>query len=148
MHEPASPWVERATAELARAGYRRGGARQAVIELLASQTCALSAVDIEEALRAGDRRVARASVYRILDELERLDLVARVEFVRGMARYEPAHGDARRHHDHLVCDDCGELIPFRDEELERTLRRVSERVPFAVEEHEVVLHGRCGSCSS
>ena len=100
MHELASPWVERATAELARAGYRRGGARQAVVELLGSQTCALSAVDIEEALREGDRRVARASVYRILDELE------------------------------------------------RTLRRVSERVPFAVEEHEVVLHGRCGSCSS
>jgi Fur family transcriptional regulator, ferric uptake regulator len=65
-----------------------------------------------------------------------------------MARYEPAHGDAGRHHDHLVCDDCGELIPFRDEELELTLRRVSERVPFAVQEHEVVLHGRCGSCGS
>jgi Fur family transcriptional regulator, ferric uptake regulator len=86
-------------------------------------------------------------VYRILDELERLELVARVELVRGMTRYEPAHGDTRRHHDHLVCDGCGELIPFRDEELERTLRRVSERVPFAVDEHEVVLHGRCGSCS-
>lgn len=147
--EPGSrDWVERARAQLARAGYRRGGARQAVIELLAGQDCALSAPDIEDALRAGDRSVARASVYRILDELERLDLVARVDLVRGMARYEPTHGDAGRHHDHLVCDDCGELIPFRDEELERTLRRVSERVPFAVQEHEVVLHGRCGSCGS
>ena len=102
MHEPASPWVERATAELARAGYRRGGARQAVIELLGSQTCALSAVDIEEALREGDRRVARASVYRILDELERLDLVARVELVRGMARYEPAHADGAHPSTHRV----------------------------------------------
>jgi Fur family ferric uptake transcriptional regulator len=148
MDEPASLWVERASSELARAGYRRGGARQAVIELLGSQSCALSAVDIEEALRDGDRSVARASVYRILDELERLDLVGRVELVRGVTRYEPAHGDARRHHDHLVCDGCGELIPFRDEELERTLRRVSQRVPFAVDEHEVVLHGRCGSCGS
>jgi Fur family ferric uptake transcriptional regulator len=148
MDEPASLWVERARSELARAGYRRGGARQAVIELLGGQSCALSAVDIEEALRDGDRSVARASVYRILDELERLDLVGRVELVRGVTRYEPAHGDARRHHDHLVCDGCGELIPFRDEELERTLRRVSQRVPFAVDEHEVVLHGRCGSCGS
>jgi Fur family transcriptional regulator, ferric uptake regulator len=143
----STEWVEHAGEELARAGYRRGGARQAVLELLAAQDCALSAVDIEDALRRGDRKVARASVYRILDELVQLDLVARVELGRGMARYEPAHDDAKRHHDHLVCDGCGELIPFRDEELERTLRRVSERVPFVVEEHEVVLHGRCGSCS-
>jgi Fur family transcriptional regulator, ferric uptake regulator len=142
----STAWVDHASAELARAGYRRGGARQAVLELLASQDCALSALDIEDALRGGDRRVARASVYRILDELVQLDLVARVDLGRGTARYEPAHDDARHHHDHLVCDGCGELIPFRDEELERALRRVSERVPFEVAEHEVVLHGRCGSC--
>jgi len=47
MDEPASAWVQRASTELARAGYRRGGARQAVIELLGSQSCALAAVDIE-----------------------------------------------------------------------------------------------------
>jgi Fur family transcriptional regulator, ferric uptake regulator len=46
MDEPATAWVQRASTELTRAGYRRGGARQAVVELLGSQSCALSAVDI------------------------------------------------------------------------------------------------------
>jgi Fur family ferric uptake transcriptional regulator len=143
---PHDDWAQEARDRLAGAGYRRGGARRAVVELLASERCALSAPEIEDALRSGQRRVARASVYRVLDELERLGLVARIEVGRGMARYEAVHHDAGRHHDHFVCDECGDITPFRDEELERTLRRVAGRVAFTVDEHEVVLHGHCDAC--
>jgi Fur family ferric uptake transcriptional regulator len=67
-------WTERAEATLAAAGHRRGGARRALLELLDRQECALTAQEIEDALRVRDkseRVVSRASVYRILDELER-----------------------------------------------------------------------------
>jgi Fur family ferric uptake transcriptional regulator len=142
----SSDWAERAAGRLADAGYRRGGARQAVIDLLASQPCALSALEIEEALRTSARQVARASVYRVLDELEQLKLVARIEVGQGISRYEALHPHGAHHHHHLVCDDCGEVIPFEDEELERTIDRVARRVAFDVAEHEIVLHGSCGDC--
>ena len=138
-------WAGLAADSLARAGYRRGGARRAVVELLAAQPCALSAPEIEDALRHGERRVARASIYRVLEELVQLGLVTRIEVGHGMARYEAVH-DGARHHDHLVCDSCGEITPFRDEELERTLRRVAGRVALAVDEHEVILRGHCDTC--
>lgn len=138
-------WAGLAADSLTQAGYRRGGARRAVVELLAAQPCALSAPEIEDALRNGERRVARASIYRVLDELVRLDLVTRIELGQGMARYEAVREGAR-HHDHLVCDSCGDVTPFRDEELERTLRRVAGRVALAVDEHEVILHGHCETC--
>lgn len=60
---PASQaWVERAESALAAAGRKRGGARRALLELLARQTCALTALEIEDALRAGGaaRRADRA----------------------------------------------------------------------------------------
>ena len=139
-------WAVLAAQRLAQAGYRRGGARQAVVDLLAGQACALSALDIEDALRGADRQVGRASVYRVLDELEQLKLVQRLQVGQGIARYEPLHPGGAHHHHHLVCDDCGEVIPFADEELERTLARVAERVAFEVADHEIVLHGSCGSC--
>ena len=64
-------WVERAELALAAAGRKRGGARRALLELLAGEQCALTAVEIEDALRGrSSRPVSRASVYRILDELE------------------------------------------------------------------------------
>src|SRR3954465_8993067 len=83
-------WCEHALDRLSGAGYRRGGARQAVIELLDEQRCALSALDIEDQLRANaGRRVGRASIYRVLDELVSLDLLTRVDVGDGVARYEP-----------------------------------------------------------
>ena len=139
-------WAGLAGEKLAEAGYRRGGARQAVVDLLAGQSCALSALDIEEALRTGERQVGRASVYRVLDELEQLKLVQRLQVGQGIARYEPLHPGGDHHHHHLVCDACGDVIPFADEELERTLGRVADRVAFEVADHEIVLHGTCGAC--
>jgi Fur family transcriptional regulator, ferric uptake regulator len=140
-------WVDRAEVALAAAGHKRGGARRAVVELLDGQECALTAVEIEDALRAHgkSRRVSRASVYRILDELERLRLVQRVETGQSMVRYERVCGHAEHHH-HLVCDSCGLVMPFSDEALERAIETLSERVPLAVSEHEIVLHGSCRSC--
>jgi Fur family ferric uptake transcriptional regulator len=123
-----------------------GAARQAVLELLDTQPCALSAVDIEAALRAGPRPVGRASVYRILDELERLGLVQRLQVGQAMARYEPIRGEHEHHH-HLVCDSCGSVTPFTDPGLERAIERLSRRVPMRVAEHEIVLHGSCRDCS-
>jgi Fur family ferric uptake transcriptional regulator len=138
-------WTERAEGALAAAGRKRGGARRALLELLESHTCALTAVEIEDALRERKRRVSRASVYRILDELERLGLVQRVETGQAMVRYERV-SEGREHHHHLVCDCCGQVTPFADEELERAIQRLSKRVPLNVSEHEIVLHGSCEQC--
>jgi len=140
-------WAEHATTQLAAAGHRRGGAREAVIELLDAQTCALTALEIEAALRAG-RRVGRASVYRVLDELESLGLVSRVDVGDGVARYEPQRPQGAEHHHHLVCDGCGRLTPFQDDALEQAIRRLAERVAFDVSDHDVTLHGSCERCSS
>jgi Fur family transcriptional regulator, ferric uptake regulator len=139
-------WAASAARALSNAGYRRGGARRAILELLDEQTCALSAVEIERALSDRRREVSRASVYRVMDELEEIGLVQRVEIGQGIVRYEPVrHGHG--HHHHLVCDHCGRLEPFTDEGLERAIRRLSERLPAKVSEHEIVLHGACEDCA-
>ncbi len=170
-------WLERAELTLAAAGHRRGGARRALLELLARQACALSAQEIENALSArgasrstgargpaegkrqdaherGERGVlrrvpgvSRASVYRILDELERLGLVQRVETGQAMVRYERVCAREQHHH-HLVCDECGVVMPFSDAGLERAIETLSERVPLTVSEHEIVLHGACRDCAA
>jgi Fur family transcriptional regulator, ferric uptake regulator len=142
-------WIERAEATLAAAGHKRGGARRAVVELLDNQRCALTAVEIEDALRGkgARRRVSRASVYRILDELERLGLVQRVETGQAMVRYERVC-EHEEHHHHLVCDECGVVMPFSDTALESAIETLSERVPLKVSEHEIVLHGSCSDCAA
>lgn len=140
-------WVERARRTLAAAGRKRGGARAAVIELLGGESCALSALEIEDRLRRrGSRAVSRASIYRILDDLQELGLVQRVETRQAMVRYERV-GAHEEHHHHLVCDRCGRVMPFSDRALERAISSVSSRVPLEVAEHEIVLRGACRDCA-
>jgi Fur family transcriptional regulator, ferric uptake regulator len=138
-------WAERAVDVLAQAGYRRGGARRAIVELLGEQDCALSAAEIGELLAARRHEVSRASVYRVLEELEGLDLLQRIEVGQGIVRYEPAGAGAGHHH-HLVCERCGRLEPFTDPGLERAIRRVSAQVPMRAHGHEIVIRGECADC--
>jgi Fur family ferric uptake transcriptional regulator len=139
-----SEWAEHARAVLDQAGHRKGGARNAIIDLLAEQSCALSALEIEDRLRASKRGVARASIYRILDLLQDRGLVASLE-LGDATRYELID-PAGAHHHHLLCDTCGRLMPFDDGDLERSIDRLARRLGFDTHEHEVILRGKCSAC--
>jgi Fur family ferric uptake transcriptional regulator len=140
-------WRDHVHAELARAGLKRGGARERVIELMASQPCALSAVEIEDALRAQGHAVGRASIYRVLDLLVEHGLAERVTVGDGQARFELVQPSGEHHH-HLVCDQCGRLVAFDDPGLERAIDRLSSRLGVRVEHHDVLLRGACERCGA
>jgi len=135
-------WTELALTALRRAGYRAGGARRQVIELLGGEECALTALEIDRRLDS----VGRASVYRALEQLEQLGLVQRLEVGGEAAGYERRDPGGEHHH-HLVCERCGAVVPFADEDLERAIDAVSDASAFRVLSHEVVLRGSCGACA-
>ena len=140
-----SAWRNHALHRLDSAGYRRGEARSAVVELLSKQHCALTAQEIGDALRRSRRSVGLASVYRALEVLTDLKLIQRLEMGQGVARYEALEPSGEHHH-HLVCDRCGNVVPFDDSELELSISRLSNRLEFDVDEHDVVLRGACAAC--
>ncbi len=90
-----------------------GGARTAVVEALAGHDCAVTALDLDDELRAPPPPVGRASVYRALEQLEQLGLVQRIEVCRGTAGYERVDPTGHHHH-HAICRDCGRMVPFED----------------------------------
>ena len=147
MAEPqALEWSEEAQRALRNAGHRAGGARSAVVELLAGQSCCLSAQEISEGLRAQGTDVGLASVYRALDLLHEMHLVQRVEIGDRGARYEPVVPGGEHHH-HAVCDYCGRVTAFEDDRLERTLERLAGRLRHSMSGHDIVIHGACARCS-
>ncbi|MGC1853441.1 MAG: Fur family transcriptional regulator [Solirubrobacterales bacterium] len=140
-------WEQHALEALGKAGYRRGGARTAVVEALARHDCAVTALELEKELRRRKVSVGRASVYRALELLEELGLVQRFEAARGIASYERVNPNGHHHH-HAICRRCGRVEPFEDRDLERAIEQVSGQVPFEVAEHDVVLRGLCESCAN
>lgn len=138
-------WSEHVHTVLSDAGLKRGGARERVIELLAAEPCALSAVEIEDSLRAAGRPTGRASVYRVLELLAEHGLVERVEVGDGQTRFERSQPDGDHHH-HLVCEQCGRLVAFDDPGLEHAIDRLSERLGVTIDSHDVLLRGACERC--
>jgi Fe2+ or Zn2+ uptake regulation protein len=136
----AADWVGHANETLARGGYRASAPRAAVVAALADLGCSVTAKEI-----ADRGEVGLASVYRTLELLERLRLARRVDAGEGTARYEPVD-PAGTHHHHLVCDRCGEVAAFEDVDLERAIARLSDKVAFSIDAHDVTLRGECPAC--
>jgi Fur family transcriptional regulator, ferric uptake regulator len=141
-----SDWTTHALATLEREGYRPGAARRTVVELLGRQRCCLSAKEITEQLRAEGSGVGLASVYRALEVLDELRLVQRLDAGEGVVRYEPAHAGGDHHH-HIVCDTCGGVATYEDDQLERAIGELAGRLSWSVDSHDVVLRGRCPRCA-
>src|SRR5260221_12159234 len=90
-------WAEHAVAALLAARYRHGGARTAVVEALARHDCAVTALELDDELRRRKPAVGRASIYRALEQLERLGLLRRLRGSPGTSGHDrlepggPAH---------------------------------------------------------
>lgn len=140
-------WKTLAGDALRRAGHRSGGAREAVVEQLARESCCVTAQQL--VARIGGRQagagVGIASVYRALDLLAGIGLVQRVELGEGAARFEAVMPGGEHHH-HVVCERCGRLTAFEDEGLERAIARLAARLGHVVSSHDVLLHGTCERC--
>jgi Fur family ferric uptake transcriptional regulator len=142
----ALTWADQVHLTLRQAGLRHAEARERVIELLAIEPCALSAVEIRAALEARGRRIGLASIYRALELLSEHGLVERVAVGPGLARFERSLPGGEHHHHHLLCEQCGRLVAFDDPSLERAITGVGERLGVRVEHHEVLLRGACEDC--
>jgi Fur family transcriptional regulator, ferric uptake regulator len=143
MSEAATSWTERALGALSEAGFRSGGGRRQVVELLGGESCALTALEIDRRLPG----VGRATVYRALEQLEDLGLIRRVDVKADAAGFERVDPGGHHHH-HIVCEHCGRVIAFEDEGLERAILALAERPDFNVSSHDVTLRGECVTCKS
>jgi Fur family ferric uptake transcriptional regulator len=90
-------------------------------------------------------KIGYITVYRTLKLLTRLGLATQRKFCDGETRYEPT--SEGRHHDHLICLDCGKIIEFEDHTLEALQNRIARRHRFKTTYHRMELYGRCKDCN-
>ena len=128
--------IERLCAER---GMRMTGQRRVIAKVLSE---ADDHPDVEEVYRRAsgrDPRISLSTVYRTVRLFEGAGILERHEFGAGRrARYEPAgHG----HHDHLINVDTGEVIEFKNEQIERLQEIVARELGFNLIGHRLELFG-------
>ncbi|GCB06308.1 ferric iron uptake transcriptional regulator [Ralstonia sp. SET104] len=100
----------------------------------------MSAEDVYRILLAEQMDIGLATVYRVLTQFEQAGLLSRNNFESGKAIYELNEG---KHHDHLVCLDCGRVEEFFDAEIEQRQQSIARARGFALQEHALSLYGNC-----
>ncbi|WIM05621.1 MAG: ferric iron uptake transcriptional regulator [Candidatus Nitricoxidivorans perseverans] len=100
----------------------------------------MTAEDVYRHLIAENMDVGLATVYRVLTQFEQAGLLERHFFESGKAVFELNEG---RHHDHLVCLQCGKVEEFYDAEIEKRQAKVAKERGFAVVEHALHLYADC-----
>ena len=100
----------------------------------------LSAEDIYKLLLKDGTDTGLATVYRVLTQFERAGLLVRHHFESGKAVFELNQG---RHHDHLVCLQCGRVEEFYDEAIEKRQIAVAKQRGFTIHEHSLHLFVDC-----
>jgi Fe2+ or Zn2+ uptake regulation protein len=104
--------------------------RVQLVSCLAGMPAHFGAEEALGALNALPRRgVSRATLYRLLGELERHGILRRVLLSEGHSHYEFV--GEREQHCHLVCSGCGRVEEVRSPALARTLRALGREHGFA-----------------
>src|ERR1035437_5243204 len=100
----------------------------------------LTADDVYRLLLSENMDIGLATVYRALTQFEQAGLLERHHFESGKAVFEIK---ANKHHDHLVCINCGRVEEFYDEEIERRQKKIAKERGFVLREHALYLYGEC-----
>lgn len=85
-----------------------------------------------------DPRISIATVYRTVKLLEEASILERHDFGEGRARYEEA---SEEHHDHLIDVQSGEVIEFRNDDIEGLQHMVAEKLGYRLVGHKLELYG-------
>jgi Fur family ferric uptake transcriptional regulator len=97
--------------------------------------------ELLDKVRAIDSRVGYATVYRTMKMLSEGGIANELHFGDGATRYEVTDEDA--HHDHLICEKCGNIIEFEEPLIEELQERVASSYGFVVTHHKHELYGHC-----
>ncbi len=137
--------------DLKKAGLKATLPRLKILGILeSSANVHLAAEDVYKGLLDIGEEVGLATVYRVLTQFENAGLVIRHNFEGGRSVYEINQG---KHHDHMVCVQCGRVFEFYDSAIERRQHDVAKAAGFVIEEHAHYLYGVCagmranGKCS-
>lgn len=100
----------------------------------------MTAEDVFKALLTDGADIGLATVYRVLMQFEQAGILSRNHFESGKAVFELNEG---KHHDHLVCIDCGRVEEFYDPEIEKRQNAVAQARGFQLQDHALSLYAVC-----
>jgi Fur family ferric uptake transcriptional regulator len=127
-------------------GFRLTSQRKALIETIQETSQHLDAATLLQLARKRDPRINRATVYRTLELLKKLQLVDELDLMHlaGEKHYYEVRPD--RQHVHLACCRCGRIVEFSSETFDRLQSEIAAQTGFEIQVVRLEVGGNCLAC--
>ncbi|MBD3380236.1 MAG: transcriptional repressor [Candidatus Omnitrophica bacterium] len=116
--------------------------RVAILELLERSGEALSPEDIRNELAAKFEKVSYPSVYKNLEDMSRIGVLAKIARPDRRLYYALCRAREDKHHHHIICSKCGKVGEVEECDLFR--RKVING--YRITSHFLQLEGICSDC--
>ena len=121
--------------------------RIVVLEQLLKYKKPMSIEELQDVLKG---QVATSTLYRVLNDLKNINVVAEFITPENTTMIELSlHED--EHHHHLFCKSCGDVIDIElslgfEQKLSSEIKSIEKNSFFIIEDHGLELFGRCSEC--
>ena len=126
-------------------GFRLTPQREIVLDVLHDMVGHVTADEVYGLVRAISSAVDISTVYRTLELLRDLSLVAEIDLGGEQRRYELLGVEGPHHHIH--CRSCGKLIPLEPEAVQPLVDSLARSHGFHADPHHLVIDGLCDECA-
>jgi Fur family ferric uptake transcriptional regulator len=119
-------------------------ARLSILEIFLQADKHVTVTELNTILKSKGYDFDSAFIRDTLKMLCHYGFARKHRFDDGIVRYEPWH--LEDHHDHMICMKCGEIIEFRDDQLEKIQEDVAATQGFHMLQHRMEIYGICADC--
>lgn len=123
-------------------GYHITRPRREVVQAILRMPAHFTAEDLQRRLPS----VGRATIFRTIRLLTKLDVVCRVLLEEGRLHYSLTHRG--RHHHHLLCVQCEQMVEFADCDVNPLVEELTARSGYTIHGHRLEVYGLCQRCGS
>jgi Fur family ferric uptake transcriptional regulator len=117
--------------------------REIILEVLKEFSMHFSLKECVEAVQKKDNHIGEITVYRTIKTLKEKNILEEIELPDGTKKFEICKG----HHDHIFCQNCGNIIEFYSEEIENLQKKIAKEHGISLISHQMTLVGsNCKKC--
>lgn len=118
--------------------------REIILKAFLNMESHVSAEELYKEASRRDSTIGLATVYRTINLFCKCGLAQQRDFGDGETRYE--HLFNHKHHDHLICTNCGKITEFENTGIEKLQAKVARSHKFEAYNHRLELYGLCEAC--
>lgn len=125
-------------------GQRMTSQRKLLLDIIRNTQGHLDADELFLVAKKKDPKISLSTVYRNLNLLKEMGLVAERHFIDEHHHYE-LKGSSD--HCHLVCKSCSKVFEFESSVTEQLRNKVSTEMKFTATDIEISMQGVCFECA-